>query len=208
MALEECLDERDVVAMASKSCRDMPPYRISEQVEISDEIENFVARELVRKSKRRVDHVVFSDEDKVVEPASGAETKLVQHRDVAQESERASWRYFVSIRLEPDQFEVEPLVANRRGIGQVVRYPKSWVRLDANRPRTLAKFDRFLELELPGWRILVFESNLFESPAELHGRAIEYGDLVVDFEKKIRHSGRTQGGKKVLHGPDDGPVVA
>mgnify|MGYP006955164747 CR=1 FL=1 len=43
----------------------------------------------VLKAQVRVDHVVLSDQDEVVEAAAGAETELVDHLQIAHETEGA-----------------------------------------------------------------------------------------------------------------------
>ena len=71
--------EEDVVAVTGELGGHLALDWKAQEVEVTDDVEDLVANELVRETQLRVDDVVFADENEVVQPAARPESKLVDH---------------------------------------------------------------------------------------------------------------------------------
>src|SRR6185436_18084189 len=110
--------QRDVVAVARQPRGHAAADRITEQVQVPDDVEDLVAHELVREAQRRVDHALVAHQDAVVETAAGAE--LAHHLEVLHEPEGAGGRDLALVGLEARQRELAALLADGRWVAQQV----------------------------------------------------------------------------------------
>src|SRR5690242_20495711 len=118
--------------MAGHVGRNRAADRAPEQVEIAQDIEDLMARKLIRKTQIGVDDLFVVDQNAIVELAAADEACVLQLLDISQKSERSRrinliLEYLRSVRsvrvlLRPDRFR----------IAQNVTHGKPLRRIDSN----------------------------------------------------------------------------
>src|SRR5512138_747524 len=109
--------------MACHLRRDRAPYGFPEQIEISENVQNFMPRQFVAEAQICVDDSFIIDQDAVVELAAADKSHLLQLLYVAEKTERSCRSNFrfkmfrslenVSILLSADRLGIFQNIADR-----------------------------------------------------------------------------------------------
>src|SRR5579864_3395270 len=105
-------------------------YRAPQEIEVADQVEHLMTRELVRKAQRRVHDFLVIDEDQIVETPAARETHLRQFSKLTYESEGSRRRNLVRVRRRRRHFKMYLLHADRPRVFECIVDNQPLGRLD------------------------------------------------------------------------------
>ena len=124
--------------MASHISFNCTPNRFAEQIKVTHNVKDFVARQLVGEAQIRIDDFLVVDEDAIVELAAVHQARLLQLLDVPEKAKGSRRRDFFP-KASGTVVEVGMLLdAHRLRIIQNIVHRENIRRLDADRLTPLA----------------------------------------------------------------------
>ena len=162
-----------------------------------------MTHELVRETEIGVDDVVLADQDEVVEAPAGTEAELVDHLEVAHETERASGRDLLAVSLAIGENEIVVLLADRRRVAQQVRDREDVRRLyDQRLVAAAADLVTAVDDQLLYRCVLVHHPHLLEVLEEAERGTIDDRDLAVDLDQEVCDAAGVQRRQQMLDRTD------
>jgi len=211
--VEELLDEGGVHGVAGSLGDDSTPNAVAGEGEVADEVEDFVANELVGETEGAVEDGAVvggggaGDDDGGVVGHAADEAHVAEHGFVFLEAEGAGGGDEVGVGTG---FEVAGKCVVADGLGEVdgVVDGVAVAGIDADElvagGRAFADFDGLEDADVLAFAALAFEAGGEDGGDVGEGAAVEDGDLeVVDFYDDVVDAEADEGGEKVLSGLDE-----
>src|ERR1051326_2636241 len=189
--------------------RDLADDRPSDQREIADEVEHFVAHELVAETKRSADHAAFVEHDRVLDRAAARETNCAQLLDVAHEAER-SRRRDLAEEVVALEVEVEGLPSDRRMIElDAVLDDEAIGRRDADALLALDDLDRLFDAQYGNVRFELAHARGVDEMHERKRAAVDDRNFrAIDVDVNVGDAVRNDFGEKMFDRTDLHVVLA
>jgi hypothetical protein len=198
---ENPADQLSVQCMTGFVSLDPAEQGQTEKGQVPDQVERFVATELVGKAKRAVHHAVLGQDDGVFERSSANQTHGAQRLDVALETKGAGAGQQVP---EGARFHehLDLLLADERVREVHITLDPEFIgRIDADAAVLLDDLHRLYDLQIPAAPAQAARAGLFEQAHERLGRTVENRDLDrVDVDKDVVEAGGIDRGKQVFGG--------
>jgi hypothetical protein len=198
---EQAADELGVQGVAGFACFDSAEEWQADEGEVADQVEGFVAAELVGVAEGTVHDAVLGEDDGVIERAAADQAHGPERLDIGFETEGACAGENLAEGIGIDE-QFDLLLADE-GMGEidVAADPEFVGGIDADAAAVFDDFDRLEDAKVTAFAAKATEAGLIEELKERFGGTVEDGDFnVVDIDEDVVDAVGVGGGEKVLGG--------
>jgi len=182
--------------------------RETDQGEVADEVEGFVAAEFIGIAEGAVPDAVFGEDDGVIEGASTDEAHSAEGLDIGFEAEGAGAGENLAEGVGIDeQFDLLLADEGMRKIN-VAADAELVGGIDADAAAVFDDLDRFEDFKVAAFAAQAAEAGLIEELEKRLGGTVEDGDFnVVEVDEDIVDAVRVGGGEKMLGGGEQDALL-
>ena len=176
---------------------------VSGEGEVADEVEDFVADELVGEAQVAVEDALAREHDDAFFGGAADETHVAEFLFVFAPAEGAGWSDFALV-VAGGEVDGVSLTADGGGEVDLVGDGVAVSGIDADEFVAFAHFDTLEDAEIFAAAALALQPNVAEGLGVGQSAAIEDGQLeIVQFHHDIVDAGAEQGGEQMLGGGDE-----
>jgi hypothetical protein len=200
---EQAGDEGGVHGVAGALGDDAAEDLVAGEGEVADEVEYFVADELVGKAERAADNAAAGDDDGVGVGDAADQAHVAEFLLVFAEAEGARGRDGFAVGAG-GEVERDVLQADGRGEVDAVGDGVAVAGVDAEEFVAVADLDRLEDAEVLAAAALHFEAGVLDGFDVRQGGAVEDGEFeIVELDDDVVDGEAGEGGEQVLGGGDE-----